>query len=68
MFVVVLRWHKAISWKLGESDAVEGRPYRRPWWTNEAHYALAYSYAKLSGAHSANQALHADELRAGLRH
>lgn len=47
MIAIVLRWHKATSWKLGESDATLGRPYNRPWWANEAYYALAYAYAKL---------------------
>jgi hypothetical protein len=47
MIAILLRWHKAISWKLGQSDANRGRPYNRPWWVNEAYYALAYTHARL---------------------
>jgi hypothetical protein len=48
MFVVVLRWHKSVSWHLGESHAILGGAYGCPWWINEAHYALAYHSAKLA--------------------
>jgi hypothetical protein len=47
MISIVLHWHRAISWKLGRSHGKQGRPYNRPWWVNEAHYALAYTHAKL---------------------
>ena len=47
MIAILLRCHKAISWKLGQSDANRGRPYNRPWWVNEAYYALAYTHARL---------------------
>jgi hypothetical protein len=47
MIAIILRWHRAISWKLGRIDGQRGRPYNRPWWVNEAHYALAYTQAKL---------------------
>lgn len=52
MITIVLRWHQAISWKLGHRHARQGRPYSLPWWGNEAHYALAYTYAKFIGAYS----------------
>ena len=47
MISILLHWHRAISWKLGRSHGKLGRPYNRPWWVNEAHYALAYTHAKL---------------------
>lgn len=47
MIAIMLKWHQAISWKLGHSHGTKGRPYNRPWWVNETHYALAYTYAKL---------------------
>lgn len=46
MIAIILKWHQTISWKLGHSHGTEGRPYNRPWWVNEAHYAIAYTYAK----------------------
>jgi hypothetical protein len=52
MIAIVLRWHQAMSWKLGHRHACQGRPYNLPWWGNEAHYALAYTYAKFIDAHS----------------
>jgi len=42
----ILKWHQTISWKLGYRHGIRGRPYSRPWWVNEAHYALAYTYAR----------------------
>lgn len=63
MIVIVLRWHKAISWSLGESDATSGRSYSRPWWTNEAYYALAYTYAKLAEAEPVSPRLLNQEIR-----
>jgi hypothetical protein len=47
MIAIVLHWHRATSWKLGRSHGKQGRPYNRPWWVDEAHYALAYTHAKL---------------------
>jgi hypothetical protein len=47
MIAILLGWHKAMSWNLGQSDATRGRPYNRPWWVNEAYYALAYTHARL---------------------
>jgi hypothetical protein len=47
MIAIVLRWHQATSWKLGRRHGAQGKPYNRPWWANEANYALAYTYAKL---------------------
>jgi hypothetical protein len=47
MIAIVLRCHRAISWKLGRSHGTRRRPYSRPWWADEGHYALAYTYAKL---------------------
>jgi hypothetical protein len=47
MIAIVLHWHRAISWKLGHSHGTRGRTYSRPWWINEAFYALAYTHAKL---------------------
>ncbi len=46
MISIILKWHLAMSWKLGHCHGTDGRPYNRPWWVNEAHYALAYTYAK----------------------
>jgi len=42
----MLKWHQRISWKLGYRHGMEGLPYRRPWWINEAFYALGYEYAR----------------------
>jgi len=47
MIVIVLHWHRTISWTLGREHGIQGRPYNRPWWGSEAHYALAYTHAKL---------------------
>lgn len=47
MIAIVLRWHQATSWKLGHSHGAQRKPYDRPWWADEAYYALAYTYAKL---------------------
>jgi hypothetical protein len=46
MIAILLKWHQTISWTLGHGHGTEGRPYCRPWWVNEALYALAYTYAK----------------------
>jgi hypothetical protein len=46
MLAIVLSWHQRVSWKLGRDHGSEGRPYCRPWWINEAFYALGYAYAK----------------------
>ncbi len=48
MFVIVLRWHKSLSWRWGESHAILGGPCSPPWWVNEAYYALAYHSKKIS--------------------
>ncbi len=47
--IALLCWHKALSWKLGQSDATSGRPCSSPWWINESYYVLSYTYAKLEG-------------------
>jgi len=47
--IALLRWHKALSWKLGQGHATSGRPCSSPWWINEAWYVLAYTYANLEG-------------------
>jgi hypothetical protein len=39
-------WHQRISWNLGRHHAIKRLIYRRPWWINEAYYALGYAYAK----------------------
>jgi hypothetical protein len=67
MIVILLRWHKAISWKLGEGDAAEGRPYRCPWWVNEAHYALAYTRGKLIEASPVSPRFPGEEVQAVLK-
>jgi hypothetical protein len=56
MIAIVLHWHRAISWTLGREHGKQGRPYNRPWWVNEAHYALAYTHAKLIEIQSATDA------------
>jgi hypothetical protein len=57
MIAMVLHWHKAISWKLGRIHGIQGRPYDRPWWVNEAFYALSYTHAKLVEIPSAGKAV-----------
>jgi hypothetical protein len=45
MLTTIVKWHQTVSWKLGYRHGIEGRPYDRPWWANEALYALAFTYA-----------------------
>lgn len=56
MIAVVLHWHRAISWTLGHEHGKQGRPYTRPWWVNEAYYALAYTHTKLIEIQPATEA------------
>jgi hypothetical protein len=42
----MLKWYQRISWKLGHRHGMEGQTYHRPWWINEAFYALGYEYAR----------------------
>ena len=48
MIAIVLHLQKRLSWKLGQSDAAQGRPCNSPWWAKETYYVLAYYQAKLA--------------------